>query len=69
MNINIEKVKMSFKEKTGEKLPLKELSKELGVTNSTLSNWIDKDVGLPKAVECLLKLSEKTGLSINEIIE
>lgn len=69
MNINIEKVKLAYKELTGEKLPLQKLAKELGVTNSTLQNWIDKDVGLPKAVECLFKLSKKTGLSINDIIE
>lgn len=69
MNINIEKVKLSYKELTGDKLPLHELAKELGITNSTLTNWIDKDVGLPKAVDCLSKLSKKTGLSINEIIE
>jgi hypothetical protein len=70
MNINIDKVKIAYKEKTGNKLPpLVHLANELDISQPTITNYLNKNKGLPKVVDFLKKLSEKTGLTINEIIE
>lgn len=69
MNINIEKVKLAYKEKTGEKFPIHKMTSELEVNKSTITNWLDPEVGLPKVVSSLKKLSDLTGLTINELIE
>ncbi len=64
--IDFSKIKEGFKSKTGESITQKEFADLIGVSKQTISNWSRQ--ASPPIVKTLKKISELTGLSINNFI-
>ena len=64
--IDVKKILDAIETKDGKRLEQKQLAKLLDVGQQTVSNW--KTKGSTKVVKTLLRISEVSGLYINEFI-